>query len=168
MTVYQAEAARAIQKLQNQIRQSIDDQEQSMRLSPSPSRSQLLNQPRVGPTPQINEGASLQQLNGTIDQFSRSSTAIIKPMEDLSANMAIFKTTAEKLSETLSRFTVDFNKEIKASISHSYTGDVNLNLNDTLDVNIQNNPNRDTQLVQNIYDKVIPVIKQTISQMVLG
>jgi len=168
MTVYQAEATREIQKLQNEIRQAIKDQEQGPPTQSSPSRSQLLNQQRAVPTPQINEGASLQQFNGSIDQFSRSSSAIIKPMEDLSANMAIFKTTAEKLSETLNRFTVDFNKEIKASISHSYTGDVNLNLNDTLDVNIQNNPNRDSQLVQNIYDKVIPVIQQTINKIVLG
>jgi len=111
---------------------------------------------------------SSQIFDQTIDKFSASTNAIIQPMQDLSTNMSIFKTTAEKLSETLNRFSVEFNKEIKASISHSYTGDVNLNLNDTLDVNIQNNPNRDTQLVQNIYDKVIPVMKETIMKALLG
>lgn len=123
---------------------------------------------RMQGKPSINDGASKHIFDQTIDKFSASTNAIIQPIQDLSTNMSIFKTTAEKLSETLNRFSIEFNKEIKASISHSYTGDVNLNLNDTLDVNIQNNPNRDTQLVQNIYDKVVPAMTETIKKILLG
>jgi TP901 family phage tail tape measure protein len=154
------------EQIQGQMEKALRDAERN-----NGSRSPTVAPPPPGDIYNLQRNRntpSSQIFDQTIDKFSASTNAIIQPMQDLSTNMSIFKTTAEKLSETLNRFSVEFNKEIKASISHSYTGDVNLNLNDTLDVNIQNNPNRDTQLVQNIYDKVIPVMKETIMKALLG
>lgn len=122
--------------------------------------------PRLPQTniPANNEGAFLQPLSQSIDNFSSVAPSMIKPMETLAVNMELFTKSSDNLAGAFNRFMNEFNKELKASISHTYDGNVNLSFNDTLDVNLRNNNNRDAQLVQSVYDKLVPYIKSELDR----
>lgn len=115
---------------------------------------------RIQNTPQINDGASIQRFENSANNLAKSLNEA--PIQNLSDSIGSFNTTATQLVSALKDFANKFEDGMKGEIA--YTGDISLNFNEALSVNIPNNRNNTNSLISDLDNKLRSTIRSSVEQ----
>jgi len=158
------ELEKALISLQN-FQKTINDlylQNQEIGGTSATSRSRFFNQPKQQAPIQnrapLNDGASIQRFENSANNLSKSLSDA--PLQNLSDSLGSFNTTATQLVSALKDFTSKFQDGMKGEIS--YTGDIGLNFNEPLAVNIPNATANRNNLISDLDKKLIPTIRSVV------
>jgi len=139
-------------------------------LAPQPNNNPTQTAPPSQPAPPLNTSSQLdtRAFETGVATFSTSAKLLSEPMNNLSTNLISFSNTANTLSSSLDRFMNEFNKELQASINHTYNGSVGITFNDTLSVSTPDTTNKDNKMILAIVDKLKPYIKEEMNKIKLA
>jgi hypothetical protein len=116
---------------------------------------------RIQNRPSPIDSGTMLQFNSTVGRLATVFEGSNKPIQNLSESIGSFSTTATQLTAALKDFANKFESGMKGQIS--YSGDVNLNFNDSLDVNIPNN-NRNSTLISDLEPRLKGIITNSVAK----
>ena len=105
------------------------------------------------------DSGSILKFNDTVTKLANVFETNNQPLQNLSDSIGTFSTTATLLTNALKDFSNKFEKGMNGQIS--YTGDVNLNFNDSLDINI---PNKNQTLISDLEPRLKDIIKFSVEK----
>jgi hypothetical protein len=116
---------------------------------------------RIQNRPSPVDSGTMLQFNSTVGRLATVFEGSNKPIQNLSESIGSFSITATQLTAALKDFANKFESGMKGQIS--YSGDVNLNFNDSLDVNIPNN-NRNSTLISDLEPRLKGIITNSVAK----